>query len=103
MYPVYCLLRKSNENFAMTQEANAAIQEVKEFLTHETMTYNKDTAEPVYLSVDASQVGVGAFLYQLKVYPKTAGGRDQMMDELGFLPDTEKAVDVHLIPGSLPG
>ena len=87
----------------MTKEASAAIQEVKEFLTNETMTYNIDTAKPVYLSVDASQVGVGAFLYQLKVYPKTAGGRDRMKNELGFLPDTEKTMDVHLIPGVSPG
>ena len=64
MYPVYNLLKKSNsQTFKMTEEAQLAIDKIKEFLLQKTMVYN--ATEPLYLSVDASQVGVGALLYQI--------------------------------------
>jgi hypothetical protein len=53
-------LRKANQqNFVMTVEAKNAINEVKEFLKKDTICYNPDFSQPFYLSVDASQVGVG--------------------------------------------
>jgi hypothetical protein len=102
MYPVYALLRKENQkDFKMSQEALDAISDIKEFLKKETMIYNIDTKEPVYLSVDASQVGVGAFLYQICSYPNSEDGKKKMLNDLGYIP--ENKMEVHLIPGVSPG
>ena len=40
----------------MTEEAQLAIAKIKEFLKQKTMVYNVNLSEPLYLSVDASQV-----------------------------------------------
>ena len=65
------------------------------------MTYNIDHKLPLYLSVDASQCGVGGFLYQLKIYEKTPEGEKQMFDDLGYVP--EKNMADFLLPGVSPG
>ena len=70
----------------MTKEAQLAIDKIKEFLKQKTMVYNANLSEPLYLSVDASQVGVGALLYQITLYPKTAEGEKTMLKDLGYLP-----------------
>ena len=102
MYPVYCLLRKENQkNFQMTEEAHNAINEVKELLKKETMCYNPDYKEPFYLTVDASQVGVGALLYQIEIYKNNDKGQQEMLKKFGFLP--EKNNEDHMLPGVSPG
>jgi hypothetical protein len=102
MYPVYCLLRKANQqNFVMTVEAQKSIDEVKEFLKKDTICYNPDFSQPFYLSVDASQVGVGALLYQVKIYERTNEGEKRMMSDFGFLP--EKNLEHFMLPGVSPG
>ena len=63
----------------MTEEAQLAIDKIKEFLKQKTMVYNANLSEPLYLSVDASQVGVGALLYQITLYLKTAEGEKTML------------------------
>ena len=65
------------------------------------MTYNIDHNLPLYLSVDASQCGVGGFLYQLKFYNKTPEGESQMQHDLGYVP--EKGMADFLLPGVSPG
>ena len=70
----------------MTEEAQLAIDKIKEFLQQKKMVYNANLSEPLYLSVDASQVGVGALLYQITLYPKTAEGEKTMLKDLGYLP-----------------
>jgi Reverse transcriptase (RNA-dependent DNA polymerase) len=68
-YPLFHLLKKENQkNFQLTKEANLAIQELKEVIQEETMRYNISYDEPIYISVDASQTGMGAFVYQVKIY-----------------------------------
>ena len=80
MYPVYNLLKKSNsQTFKMTKKAQLAIDKIKEFLKQKTMVYNANLSEPLFLSVDASQVGVGALLYQITLYLKTAEGEKTML------------------------
>ena len=102
MYPVYNLLKKSNsQTFKMTEEAQLAIDKIKEFLKQKTMVYNANLSEPLYLSVDASQVGVGALLYQITLYPKTAEGEKTMLKDLGYLPSQNK--EDHMILGISPG
>ena len=65
------------------------------------MTYNIDHKLPLYLSVNASQCGVGVFLYQLKIYDKNPEGEKQMFDDLGYVP--EKNMADFLLPGVSPG
>ena len=85
MYPLYQLLKKSEKMFALSEEGRLAIQEIKKILIQETMIYNIDHKLPLYLSVDASQCGVGGFLYQLKIYEKTPEGEKQMFHDLGYV------------------
>ena len=85
----------------MTKEAQPAIDKIKEFLKQKAMVYNANLSEPLYLSVDASQVGVGALLYQITLYPKTAEGEKTMLKDLGYLPSQNK--EDHMILGISPG
>ena len=57
-------------------------------------------SEPLYLSVDASQVGVGALLYQITLYPKTVEGEKKMLKDLGYLPSQNR--EDHMILGISP-
>jgi hypothetical protein len=71
MYPVFQLLKKdSQKDFKLTKEAELAIKEIKEIITQETMRYNVQYDKPIYLSVDASQVGIGCFVYQIDRYER---------------------------------
>ena len=85
----------------MTEEAQLAIDKIKEFLKQKTMVYNANLSEPLYLSVDASQVGVGALLYQITLYPKTVEGEKKMLKDLGYLPSQNR--EDHMILGISPG
>jgi len=60
MYPVFACLRNQKDNkFALTKEANDAINQVKNCLKEKTMLYNIDFSSPLYLCTDASNVGMG--------------------------------------------
>ena len=85
----------------MTKEAQPAIDKIKEFLKQKAMVYNANLSEPLYLSVDASQVGVGVLLHQITLYPKTAEGEKTMLKDLGYLPYQNR--EDHMIPGISPG
>jgi hypothetical protein len=102
LYPIYSLLKdQKNKKFTLTQEAMDAFHAIKEYLKQSTMVYNPNFEKPLYLSCDASQVGIGAFLYQVETYPKTEEGRNLMLQDLGFEP--EQGSTVHLLPGVSPG
>ena len=65
------------------------------------MVYKANLSEPLYLSVDASQVGVGVLLYQITLYLKTAEGEKTMLKDLGYLPSQNK--EDYMILGISPG
>ena len=100
---MFDLLKKQEENkkFEFTQEAMISFEKIKDFLKQETMLYNFDFDEPLYLSTDASNVGMGSFLYQIKLYEKTPEGKKAMLKELGYEP--EEGLGHFLIPGVSPG
>jgi hypothetical protein len=80
-YPIYALLKdQKNKKFTLTKEAIESYEKIKEFLKTSTMLYHPDFNKPFYLSTDASQVGAGAFLYQIISYPKTEEGKFQMLN-----------------------
>ena len=102
MFPVFNLLKdQKTKKWEMTKEAEEAIEKIKEFLKQETMLYNPDFSKPLYLATDASQVGVGGFLYQLEVFEKTEEGKQKCLDKFGFLP--ENTLAHNMIPGVSPG
>ncbi len=73
--------------------------------THRINTGGDERYMSLYLSCDASNVGAGAFLYQVYAYEKNDKGRAQMMEDLGFKID-EKAgqgITAHMLPGVSPG
>jgi hypothetical protein len=102
LYPCYQLLkgkdRGKNGPIEMTVEARDALEDVKEHLMNETILYNIDYTKPVYCSVDASQVGCGAFLYQVSIYDKTPENEKLLLDLLGLIPDKSKFTN-YLLPG----
>lgn len=102
MYPVFNLLKNQKTNkFEMTEEAERAVQGVKDFLSKQMQLYNIDLSKPLYLSTDASQVGYGSFLYQLETYPRTEEGLQACLKNLGFIP--EEGNSKYLLPGVSPG
>jgi hypothetical protein len=102
LYPVFNLLKNQKvQKFAMTKEAETAISKIKEFLKQETQIYNPNFEKPFYLATDASQVGVGSFLYQLDYYDKNEQGEKECLKQLGYIPDSGSAH--YLIPGVSPG
>ena len=79
-YPLYALLKdQKTKKFELTKEAMVAYDALKEFLKKETINYHPDFTKPLYLAVDASQVGCGAFLYQVDSYPKTEQGKAKIL------------------------
>jgi hypothetical protein len=101
-FPIYSLLKnQKGKKYQVTEEAEAAVQSIIKIIKLETMKYNPDFSSPFYLATDASQVGSGAFLYQLNVYEKTEEGKKKMLESLGYYPEQEKSV--FLIPGVSPG
>jgi hypothetical protein len=90
--------RGKNGPIEMTVEAREALEDVKEHLMNETILYNVDYTKPVYCSVDASQVGCGAFLYQVSIYDRTPENEKQLLDVLGLIPDQSKFTN-YLLPG----
>ncbi len=101
-YPLYALLKDQKKKpFALTKEAMEAYEKIKECLSSETLLYHPDFEKDLYLSVDSSNVGIGSFLYQLDVYPKTKEGEQEMLSKLGFVP--EQMNTKYLIPGISPG
>jgi hypothetical protein len=102
LFPVFQLLKnQKTKKFEMTQEAAAAIEEVKNFLKSGTMTYNIELDRPIYLMTDASNVAMGAFLYQIDVYEKTDENKALFLEKYGYVPETNSSV--HLMPGVSPG
>jgi hypothetical protein len=103
LFPLFHLLRKkeSNEKFEMTKEAKDAFDGVKAFLEHQTLLYHPDYTKPFYLTTDASQVGVGAFLYQVEIFDKTPEGEAECLRSLGHIP--EQGETSYMIPGVVPG
>jgi hypothetical protein len=57
--------------------------------------------KPIYLSVDASQVGIGCFVYQIDRYERNKENEEKFLKELGFIPENKHVV--HLLPGVSPG
>jgi len=101
-FPIYSLLKdQKNKKFQLTEEAQLAYEKLKEFLKKETILYHPDFSQPLYLATDASQVGCGGFLYQLKIYDKTPTGKNQMLNDLGY--EIEQGQGKFLIPGISPG
>ena len=102
MAPVFHLLKgQKDKKFTMTAEADLAISNIKKYLQSESMIYNPDFSKPLYLTTDASQVGIGAFLYQVDVYDKTPEGEKECLAKLGYIPETN--LGAHLLPGVSPG
>ena len=101
-YPLYALLKdQKTKKFELTKEAMVAYDALKEFLKKETINYHPDFTKPLYLAVDASQVGCGAFLYQVDSYPKTEQGKAKMLKKLGFEPEQKNTP--YVLPGISPG
>ena len=67
----HCLKDQKTKQFVLTKEAEECINAVKNHLCERTMLYNPDFKKPFYLSTDASNVGMGAFLYQITVVKRT--------------------------------
>jgi DnaJ-class molecular chaperone len=59
------------------QDLNSAFEKIKTFLRQKTILYNVDYSKPLYLATDASQVGMGSFLYQLDFYERSQEGRER--------------------------
>ena len=101
-YPIYSLLKdQKSKKFILTEEALAAYEKIKEYVKQETMLYHPDFNKNLYLAVDASQVGIGSFLYQIDAYPKTEQGKNKMLEKFGFEPEQNNTK--FLIPGISPG
>ena len=101
-YPIYSLLKdQKSKKFILTEEALTAYEKIKEYVKQETMLYHPDFNKNLYLAVDASQVGIGSFLYQIDAYPKTEQGKNKMLEKLGFEPEQNNTK--FLIPGISPG
>jgi hypothetical protein len=89
LFPVFQLLKnQKTKKLEMTQEAVAAIEEVKNFLKTGAMTYNIELDRPIYLMTDASNVAMGAFLYQIDVYEKTDENKALFLEKYGYEPET---------------
>jgi hypothetical protein len=102
LFPVFNLLKNQKEKkFQMTKEAEIAIGNVKKYLKQRMMLSNFNSDKPLYLATDASQVGMGAFLYQLDVYENNESGKRKCMKDHGYLP--EEGAERFLIPGVSPG
>jgi hypothetical protein len=98
LYPIYSLLKdQKTKKFTLTVEAMEAFHAIKKYLKQLLMCYHPDFDRPLYLACDASQVGTGAFLYQVYHYPKTEQGRNRMLTDLGYEPEQKNTV--HLLPG----
>jgi hypothetical protein len=50
---------------------------------------------------DASNVAMGAFLYQIDVYEKTEENKALFLEKYGYVPEMNSSV--HLMPGVSPG
>ena len=101
--PLYSLLKNQKQKtFQMTKEAEAAYAALKQYVSRTTMLYHIDLESPLYLSVDASNVGAGGFLYQVVVYPKNKEGYSKMMADHNFIIEGGGA-SPHLLPGVSPG
>ncbi len=102
--PLYALLRnQKTQPFKLTKEAMEAYEQIKNYISQTTLLYHVNLEEPLYLSTDASNVGAGAFLYQIHAYEKNEKGKKQMFEDLGFLidevaPPTE--MPQHLLPST---
>ncbi len=102
LYPIYSLLKdQKNKKFTLTVEAMESFYAIKKYLKQLLMCYHPDFDRLLYLACDASQVGIGAFLYQVYHYPKTEQGRNKMLEDLGFEPEQNNTV--YLLPGVSPG
>jgi hypothetical protein len=104
LYPVFNLLKDQKDkgkSFVVTKEAENVIEAIKRHLAAETVIYNPDFSQPLYLSTDASNVGMGSFLYQVEVYEKTAENEALLLAKMGYLPET--GLGYHMLPGVSPG
>jgi hypothetical protein len=77
--PLYALLRnQKTQPFKLTNEAMEAYEQIKKYISQTTLLYHVNLEDPLYLSTDASNVGAGAFLYQIHAYEKNEKGKKQM-------------------------
>ena len=74
---------------------------MKHFLKNEIILSHADFEKPLYLAIDASQVGCGAFLYQTELYEKNEANLEYLMQKYGFIPEGKESH--HLLPGVTPG
>jgi len=102
---MYQLLKdQKTKRFEVTQEALDAFKVIKEYISKTTMLYHVDFSLPLYLSCDASNYGLGAFLYQVKVYEKNESGQKKMLDDLNFcIEESSQQYVPYMLPGVAPG
>ena len=74
-----------------------AFEKIKEFITKETFLYNIDFSKNLYIAVDASNVAIGAFIYQLDNFPKNEQGLKNCLQKYGF--EADQSNIPYLIPG----
>ena len=104
--PLYSLLKnQKTQPFVLTEEAITAYQAIKDYISQTTLLYHVNLNEPLYLSTDASNVGAGAFLYQIYAYEKNEKGKNKMLDDLGYIIDEKpgQGATAHMLPGVSPG
>lgn len=104
--PLYGLLRdQKTKPFMITKEATAAYESLKQYIGNTCLLYHPDLHRPLYLSCDASNVGAGAFLYQVRAYPKNESGKNMMLNDLGYIIDEKESEKYtpYMLPGVAPG
>ena len=100
--PIFSMLKdQKRKNFRVTQEGLLAFEKIKEYITKETFLYTIDFSRNLYIAVDASNVAIGAFIYQLDHFPKTEQGLKDCLQKYGFEPDQTNIP--YLIPGVATG
>jgi hypothetical protein len=101
--PLYNWLKdQKNKKFTLTKEAITAYEAIKEYVANTALLYHPNFEEPLYLATDASNVGVGGFLYQVKRYRKNEEGKKQMLQDLGFEIEST-GMEPYMLPGVCPG
>jgi len=101
MFPIFSCIRPK-QDFVLTKEAEQAINTVKDILSTKTILYNIREDLPIYLIADASNVGIGAVLYQIEIFDRTKENLKFLIQKFGYIPETSKET-LNLLPGMSPG
>ncbi len=104
--PLYVLLRNQKEQkFTLTKEAMAAYQSIKDYISQTCMLYHPNFEKPFCLSTDASNLALGAFLYQAEGYERSERGKQKMLQDLGFKigGGGGGGMEPFMLPGVSPG